>query len=193
MKEVLLAAAPQSKFLVFLMLIYTSVDLNELFRLGKKYPWIKPSHCPKCCGIRVWSHGYAHRLFDGYYQPLFVKRYRCPDCISVHTCRPETHQKFVQAPRLFVFFSLLLKITLNSCLPILCHSRQRHWLRNFKHQSCRQSNIDFDDIYSSLFALFTEFFGGMTVVLVCIEKFWFLMIMIALHLSFLVTDCGPSP
>ena len=175
------------------MIIHTSVDLSELFRLGKKYSWTRPTHCPKCFGIRLWSHGYASRYFDGYIDALFVKRYRCPDCISIHTCRPKSHPKFIQASRFSVFISLLLKITFSCWHTGICSSRQRQWFRTFKYRICRQANIDFGNIVAMLEALFTEFFDENLAVLFSSDYFLSLLPLIVLHLSFLVTDYGPSP
>jgi hypothetical protein len=71
------------------LILYFSVDVKTLFEKGKDYQWEKPEICPKCKGNRLWSHGFVQRYFEGLTNALWVKKYRCPDCESVHTCRPE--------------------------------------------------------------------------------------------------------
>jgi hypothetical protein len=175
------------------LLIHISVNLNEIFRLGKKYLWTTPDRCPSCNGLRLWSHGYVQRYFDGYENALWIKRYRCPDCNSVHTLRPASHTGFIQASGFSVFFSLLIKITFNRWLPALCASRQRYWFRCFKQQICRKANIDFTDTNSMLNALVSRFSGSKLVASSWSDYLLIFFYLMALHLPFPETVYGPSP
>ena len=62
------------------MVIFVSVKLKELFKKQRQYPWTRPESCPRCNDYKVWGHGYAQAIFDGYKQPLLLKLYRCPVC-----------------------------------------------------------------------------------------------------------------
>ena len=175
------------------LLIYLSVDLNELFSLGKEYPWPRPERCPSCFGNRLWSHGYAARNFDGFAKALWVKKYRCPDCRSVHTIRPTGYMSFVQASVFKIYFSLAIKIIFGFWFLDFCSRRQRYWLFTFKRKICRPGNVDYDDPVAM--------FNALTSAFILFEKslpFWLVYFLTnyfsqALHLPFPVTDCGPSP
>ena len=71
------------------MIISFPLILKELFVLGRDYPWTKPDLCPRCKGCWLWGHEFVSACFDGYDQPFWLKRYRCPDCGCVITRIPE--------------------------------------------------------------------------------------------------------
>ncbi|MBW2556497.1 MAG: hypothetical protein JRE07_06265 [Deltaproteobacteria bacterium] len=60
------------------MVIFVNVKLKELFKKERDYPWTRPESCPRCNDYKVWGHGYAQAIFDGYNEPLLLKLYRCP-------------------------------------------------------------------------------------------------------------------
>jgi hypothetical protein len=70
-------------------LLICRIVLEKLQALGKQFHWKKPECCPECGSIRLWGHGFVLRQFVGFAQGLWMKRYRCPDCHAVHTCRPK--------------------------------------------------------------------------------------------------------
>jgi hypothetical protein len=72
--------------------------LEKLQELGKQFCWKKPDSCPECGSMRLWGHGFVLRQFVGFAQGLWMKRYRCPDCHAVHTCRPEQFLPGMQYP-----------------------------------------------------------------------------------------------
>jgi len=45
------------------MAIFFSVNLKELFILGRDYPWQKPDNYPCCNSNRLWGHGFAQDFF----------------------------------------------------------------------------------------------------------------------------------
>ena len=55
------------------MVIFVSVKLKELFKKERDYPWTRPESCPRCNDYKVWGHGYAQAIFDGYNEPLLLK------------------------------------------------------------------------------------------------------------------------
>lgn len=175
------------------LLIYISVDLPQLFREEKKYFWSRPTHCPSCGGVRLWSHGYVRRNFDGFDSSLWIKRFRCPDCQAVHTMRPIGYSSRVQAPKIVVFLSLFVKILFEQWLSEICSRRQRYWLSTFKHQICRNHNVDYTDTNSMLKALNSRFSDIGSVLHICLLYFAINYYLQPLHLPFLVTKGGPSP
>jgi len=95
------------------MIIFSAVKLKELFEKKRDYPWQKPEHCPCCNSIRLWGHGFADTIFDGYEQPLLLKLYRCPDCGCVIRLRPKGYFKRFQASIETIRSSIVCKSTKN--------------------------------------------------------------------------------
>jgi len=111
------------------MVIFSAVKLKDLFEKERDYPWQKPETCPRCNSRRLWGHGFAEALFDGYTQPLLLKLYRCPDCGCVTRLRPKGYFKRFQAQVETIRSSIVFKATANRCLPYISRTRQGHWLR----------------------------------------------------------------
>ena len=116
------------------LILYLSVDFNELQILGKAYRWPRPRRCVSCNGNRIWGHGYVGRYFDGIADALWMKRWRCPDCGTVYTMRPITHWRGFWADRGIILSSLSAKETEGRWLPNLGRDRQQYWWRGFKIQ-----------------------------------------------------------
>ena len=114
------------------MIIFSAVKLKELFKKERDYPWHKPESCPSCSSHRLWGHGFAEAIFDGYDRPLLLKLYRCPDCGCVIRLRPRGYFKRFQAPIETIRSSITLKSESNSWLSGISRSRQGHWLRGLK-------------------------------------------------------------
>ena len=112
-----------------------SASLAELFSLGKLYPWPRPGWCPRCGSQRLWGHGYVRRYFDGVSEPLWIKRWRCPECGGVHTCRPDSHWRRFLAPIAVILASLVGKITGRIWPRSECRQRQQYWYRGSTIQS----------------------------------------------------------
>ncbi len=111
------------------MVIFSVVKLKELFKKARDYPWQKPQDCPRCNSHRLWGHGFAGAIFDGFIRPLLLKLYRCPDCGCVIRLRPKGYFKRFQTPVETIRSSIACKSTTNRWLPGISRSRQRHWFR----------------------------------------------------------------
>jgi hypothetical protein len=111
------------------MIIFSAVKLKELFKKERNYPWQKPASCPCCNSNRLWGHGFADAIFDGYEQPLLLKLYRCPECGCVIRLRPEGYFKRFQASVETIRSSIACKSTKNRWLAGIGRSRQCHWFR----------------------------------------------------------------
>ena len=111
------------------MVIFSAVKLKELFIKERDYPWQKPDNCACCRSHRLWGHGFAEAIFDGYDRPLLLKLYRCPDCGCVIRLRPKGYLKRFQAPIETIRSSIRSKSTSNRWLPGISRTRQCHWFR----------------------------------------------------------------
>jgi len=116
------------------MIHFNNVKLKEIFDQGRNFPWERPSKCPKCSRWKVWGHGFILALFDGFSTPLWLKRYRCPDCKCIIQMRPASHFSRFQASRQIIRSALEERITHGKWVHGLCPSRMRHWLRNLRLQ-----------------------------------------------------------
>lgn len=103
--------------------------MAELLSLGKLYPWPRPGRCPRCGGRRLWGHGYVRRYFDGVPEALWIKRWRCPDCGAVHTCRPDSHWRRFLAPIAVILASLAGKTAGLPWAAGESRQRQQYWYR----------------------------------------------------------------
>jgi hypothetical protein len=112
------------------MVFFFPVILNDLFKFGRDYQWPKPCSCDRCSGCRLWGHGYVRACFDGFNEPLFLKRYLCPDCGCVICLRPEGYLKRFQAPVEVIRSSIQSKVEAGKWLAEICRNRQRHWYKS---------------------------------------------------------------
>jgi len=90
--------------------------------------------CPHCGGHRLWGHGYTPRYFDGFPSLIWLKRYRCVDCHSVHTLRPKTHWRRFQSALTNIIASLRSRIERQRWLSGFSRQRQEYWMQGFKTQ-----------------------------------------------------------
>ena len=111
------------------MIIFFSAVLNKIYRLGRDYDWPALNSCPRCKSCRVWGHGFITACFDGYNQPLTLKRYRCPDCKCVIRLRPRGYFSRFQAPISTIRSSILSKSQAGKWIIGIDRNRQCHWYR----------------------------------------------------------------
>ena len=116
------------------MVMFFVVKLKDLFEKQRDYPWQKPDNCPCCNSQRLWGHGFAEAIFDGYDKPLLLKLYRCPDCGCVIRLRPEGFLKRFQASVETIRSSIAGKSATNRWLPGISRSRQCHWFRSLRQR-----------------------------------------------------------
>lgn len=114
------------------MILFIDVDLKEVNLLEKDFPWPKPAVCPRCLQSQVWGHGFTGTLFDGFFNALLMRRFRCPACGCVMKCRPRIHFTRIQTAI----------DTIRTCLAARIETghwrgspaRGRHWLSALKRQ-----------------------------------------------------------
>jgi hypothetical protein len=119
------------------MIIFSAVKLKELFKKERDYPWQKPKRCPRCKSARLWGHGFAPAIFDGFKRPLLLKLYRCPDCGCVIRLRPKGYFKRFQASIETIRSSISCKAATNRWIAGIERTRQCHWFRSL----CRRIKV----------------------------------------------------
>ena len=120
------------------LILPLSVDMASLLSLGKHYSWPRPPRCPRCKGSRLWGHGYVPRYFDNLMEPLWIKRWRCPECHAVHTLRPQTHWRRFLVPWALIVISLQGKLEGRRWGHEFSRQRQQYWWQGFLRQSLRE-------------------------------------------------------
>lgn len=130
------------------LILHFEVDVKRLVEEGKDYPWPRQKICPnpKCHSRRLWGHGYVLRYFEGFTHGLWIKRYRCPDCKAVHTCRIQQFYKGFHYSIFSIVFSLVNRIIDGRWLKCLSRQVQQYWYKGFCFQSSRHSNCMDPDI-----------------------------------------------
>ena len=126
------------------MVISFSVELKKLFELGRDYPWPRPDSCSRCSSYRLWGHGFVSAYFDGYAQPLTLKRYRCPDCGCVIRLRPAGYFRRFQASITVIRSSIVSKVSKSKWIGGINRERQRHWFRSL----CRKITAHLTNAWS---------------------------------------------
>jgi hypothetical protein len=129
------ATTPNQSSLRGELVLSLSVNLANIMSLGKLYPWPRPERCPRCGSHRLWGHGYVSRYFDGTPDFLWMKRWRCPECGAVHTCRPDSHWRRFLAPIATIFASLIGKLAEIPWQKDDSRQRQQYWYRGYLMQS----------------------------------------------------------
>jgi len=133
----LLGALPES----CILLLHFTVDVKVLCDRGKEFPWLKPSRCPRCGGIRLWGHGFAPRYFEGFSEFLWIKRFRCPDCFAVHTCRPLGFLRGFRYSAGVIRSSLLNKVTESGWVRGVVRQNQQYWYHCLRKWASRLGNV----------------------------------------------------
>ena len=114
------------------MILFVDVDLKEVSLLGKKYPWRKPQMCPCCLQSHVWGHGFCGTFFEGFFNAVLLRRFRCPACGCVMKCRPRSHFTRIQTAIETVRSYLAGRIETGRWPGN--PERGRYWLRALKRQ-----------------------------------------------------------
>lgn len=128
------------------LILHFAVDVKRLVEEGKDFCWPRPEQCLRCKSRRLWGHGYVQRYFEGCFESVWIKRYRCPDCTTVYTLRPKGFYKRFHYSGLTILLSILNKILKGRWLKCLTRQVQQYWYKGFCFQACRYSNRKNPDI-----------------------------------------------
>lgn len=111
------------------MIFQSKITVDELSKSGKNHKWDK-CHCNKC-NRKMWGHGFVARYFSSFPDVIFLKRYRCPDCSTVTTARPEGYWPFIRSS-ISIIYSILNTRISNGFWPTgFPRQRGGHWLKRF--------------------------------------------------------------
>jgi hypothetical protein len=116
------------------MILFVDVILKKIFDMGKDFQWIRPEKCPCCGNWKIWGHGFASTLLQGFDSPLLLKRYLCPACRCIIKLRPSTHFSRFQSSKHTIRSAIMHRINTGKWPFGSARSRQRHWLCNLKRQ-----------------------------------------------------------
>jgi len=130
------------------LILHFAVDVKRLVEEGKDFCWRRPEQCPACQSRRLWGHGYVRRYFECCSGGVWIKRYRCPDCRSVHTLRPEGFYKGFYYSVLTILLSLFNRILHNRWLKCLSRQVQQYWWRGLRRQASRVHNVKVPDSHT---------------------------------------------
>jgi len=123
------------------MIFYTKITLRKISEEGKNHKW-GTCICIKC-NRKMWGHGFVTRYFSVILNSIYVKRYRCPDCRSVVSTRPEGHWPHIRSSIVFIYHALHSRISTGQWPPDIPRQRRGHWLRRFsiKARMFTQTNL----------------------------------------------------
>jgi hypothetical protein len=116
-----------------LLILLVEICVKMLFEMGKDFPWRRPPCCLRCKG-RVWGHGFVQACFDGYREPLWLRRYRCAECGMVMRLRPKGYWSRFQATAARIRDCLAHRLRTGRWPPGLSRGRQGHWFTALKRR-----------------------------------------------------------
>ena len=117
------------------MIISVRANLNEIFEQGRKFKWVRPCNCPRCGSVRLWGHGFVLAYFDGFFQGLLLRRFRCPDCHCIIRMKPRNYLPCFHAGIAKIRIGLSRRLYSGNWLKDLSGSRQRHWMTALKRKT----------------------------------------------------------
>ena len=80
------------------------------------------------------------RFFDGINEPLWMKRWQCPECHTVYTVRPDSHWRGLCATRLIILVSVMGKALTGRWLKSISRQRQQYWWRGYRRHASIHSD-----------------------------------------------------
>jgi hypothetical protein len=111
------------------MIFRYKITVTELAKAGKNFNWL-PHQCEKC-QRKMWGHGYVARYFSGHCNQIYLKRYRCPDCHSVVTARPEAYWTRLRSSVQAIYDAIRERLQIGKWPDTCPRQRGGHWLKRF--------------------------------------------------------------
>lgn len=119
---------------VSLLVLFVAVDVNEIARLGKDFPWVKPPGCPRC-GQLLWWHGFVPAYFSCLAEAVLLRRLRCSCCGSVHRLKPAGYWWRFRSSIAEISATISHRCTFGRWLPDHPRPRQRQWWRRLQRMT----------------------------------------------------------
>lgn len=126
------------------MVLFCDVDIKNLVRLNRKYPWERPPYCPGCRG-GLWWHGFVPAYFSFSPAAVLLRRLRCPQCGAVHRLRPQTHWRRFQTPIQTIREAIAHRVRTHRWRADLSRAGQRQWWRRLRRLVTMMLGISFPD------------------------------------------------
>lgn len=116
------------------MVLFVETDVNEIARLGKEFPWVKPSSCP-CCQQPLWWHGFVLAYFSPLAEGIFIRRLRCSCCQAVHRLKPEGYRRRFRSSVSDIQETLVQRFEQGRWRSDVPRGRQRQWCRRLRRMA----------------------------------------------------------
>lgn len=110
------------------MVLPVAADVNEIARLGRNFPWVKPAFCP-CCQQPLWWHGFVLAYFAPLVEGVLLRRLRCSCCKAVHRLRPQGYWRRFRSSISEIQRCIEQRAASVRWLSEWPRSRQRQWWR----------------------------------------------------------------
>lgn len=114
---------------VYPLVLFVSIQVKDIARLGRLFPWPKPAACPRCHG-KLWWHGFVVAYFSCCREAVYLRRLRCSCCGAVHRLRPSGYFRRFRSSIAEITRSMSWRSTQRKWCPDLPRSRQRQWWRS---------------------------------------------------------------
>ena len=139
-----------------IMIIKVSISIKEILEQGEDFSWPRPTSCPCCQNCTVWGHGHVWAYFDEAEDGIYLRRWRCPVCKSVHRMKPAGYFPRFWASVDDIRQSLAHRLKYGVFSSVLSANRQRHWFNALKRNVIGRLGLKFLDDLSKSFELLLE-------------------------------------
>ena len=140
------------------MVLAYEVDIKDLVRLQRDYPWEKPPYCPGC-RAGLWWHGFVPAYFSTSHDAVLLRRLRCPACGAVHRLRPHTHWRRFQTPIQTIREVIAHRVNTHRWRADVSRAGQRQWWRRLGRLAKTVLGVSFaDGLLAGFDALLTRGF-----------------------------------
>ena len=106
------------------MIINVDISIDSLSTQGKNFKWVKPDACPACTS-HLWGHGHV------FSNNLFLKRYRCNNCLIVITLKPFGFWKNYRTSIKNIYLDLRHRLVTFHWRSNEKRQRRNDWLKKF--------------------------------------------------------------
>jgi hypothetical protein len=113
------------------LVLPVAADVNEIARLGREFPWVKPSSCPRC-QQPLWWHGFVLAYFTPLVEGVFLRRLRCPCCKAIHRLKPVGYWKRFRSSVSEIQRCIEHRSSSGRWLVVVPRYRQRQWWRRLR-------------------------------------------------------------
>ncbi|MCF6178973.1 MAG: hypothetical protein L3J63_06245 [Geopsychrobacter sp.] len=148
------------------MVLSVEVNVNEIARLGKDFPWVKPSGCPRC-GQALWWHGFVLAYFSCLLEPVLLRRLRCSCCRSVHRLKPAGYWRRFRSTISEITQSVACRSESGRWCRALPRTRQRQWWLRLKRMAGAVLGLFRDSVFEAFGALLDQ---GFIPVSLCFQR-----------------------